>query len=66
MAKVKQIKLTKDQRNALKALESIERQEDRYLGSVFAESGRAGEFAARRLTAYLHCKSLGMTYENGI
>ncbi len=59
-------RLTKDQRKALEAYEFAERQEDRYLGSVFVTAHGQREVESRTRAAYEHCKALGMTHEHGL
>lgn len=60
------IKLTRDQKNALKAYNECLRQEDRYFGSVFVDAAGAKKIEAKTKAAYDRCKSLGMTYEHGL
>ena len=60
------IRLTKDQKCALKAYEYCLRQEDRYLGSVFVNAAGQRDIEAKTRAAYERCKSLGMTYEHGL
>ena len=59
-------KLTKDQRKALEHYEFCERQEDRYLGSVFVTASGQRDVEARTRAAYEACKALGMTHEHGL
>lgn len=59
-------RLTKAQREALKAYEFAVRQEDRYLGSVFVTPIGQREYEAKTQAAYMRCKGLGMTYEHGL
>ena len=59
-------RLTKDQRKALEAYEFAERQEDRYLGSVFVTAHGQREYEAKTRTAYERCKSLGMDHTHGL
>ena len=63
---VKQVRLTKAQREALKAYRFVERQEDRYLGSVFVTSIGQREYEAKTRAAYEACKRLGMGVEHGL
>ena len=63
---VKQVRLTKAQREALKAYRFAERQEDRYLGSVFVTSIGQREYEAKTRAAYEACKRLGMGVEHGL
>jgi hypothetical protein len=59
-------RLTKDQRKALDAYLFAERQEDRYLGSVFVTPMGQREVEAKTKSAYEACKALGMTHEHGL
>lgn len=59
-------RLTKAQAAALKAYNNALRQEDRYLGSVFANAHGQREIEAKTKAAYDACKALGMTYEHGL
>ena len=59
-------RLTPQQRAALKAYEFAERQEDRYLGSVFANAHGQRQYEEKRRAAYEECKRLGMTHEHGL
>lgn len=63
---MQKIKLTKAQREALKAYEFAERQEDRYMGSVFANAIGQRQYEAKTREAYERCKALGMTHEHGL
>jgi hypothetical protein len=63
---MKKPKLTKDQKSALAAYEYAERQEDRYMGSVFVTAHGQREYEAKTKAAYERCKALGMTYEHGL
>ena len=63
---VKQVRLTKAQREALKAYRFVERQEDRYLGSVFVTPIGQREYEAKKQAAYDACKRLGMGIEHGL
>jgi cell division protein FtsN len=60
------VRLTKEQRKALEAYEFAERQEDRYLGSVFVTSVGQRQYEEKTRLAYVRCKALGMTYEHGL
>lgn len=60
------IKLTKDQKKAREAYEFAERQEDRYMGSVFVTPSGQRDYEAKTRTAYERCKALGMGVEHGI
>jgi hypothetical protein len=59
-------KLTKDQKKALESYNFALREEDRFLGSVFASS--TGQMRVEEKTRLAHeaCKRLGMTYEHGL
>jgi hypothetical protein len=57
---------TKEQKKALEAYKNAERQEDRYLGSVFVTPSGQRDYEAKTKAAYERCKALGMTYENGL
>jgi hypothetical protein len=60
------IRLTREQRAALKEYEFRLRQEDRYLGSVFVTPQGQRAIEAKTKTAYDRCVSLGMTREHGL
>jgi len=60
------LRLTKEQRAALERYEYCERQEDRYLGSVFVTPSGQRDVEARTREAYERCKALGMTHEHGL
>jgi hypothetical protein len=57
---------TPAQAKALKAYEFAERQEDRYLGSVFVTPAGQREVEAKTKAAYEACIALGMTHEHGL
>lgn len=59
-------KLTSDQRKALDAYNFALKQEDRYLGSVFATVLGQRAYEEKTRVAYERCKSLGMTHEHGL
>ena len=59
-------RLTKEQKKALEGYKFAERQEDRYLGSVFVTPSGQRQYEEKRQTAYQRCKELGMTYEHGL
>ena len=59
-------KLTKAQRKALKAYQFAERQEDRYLGSVFVTPIGQRQYEEKTKAAYEACKRLGMGIEHGL
>ncbi len=58
--------LTKEQRKAREAYEYAERQEDRFAGSVFANSFSLRKYEEKTRAAYEACKRLGMTHEHGL
>ena len=57
---------TQAQLVALKAYQFAERQEDRYMGSVFVTPVGQRSHEARTRAAYEACKALGMTHEHGL
>ena len=59
-------RLTKEQRKALDAYKFAEKQEDRYLGSVFVTPIGQREYEAKTKAAYDECKRLGMGIEHGL
>ena len=63
---MKRTRLTKDQKAALTAYEFAERQEDRYLGSVFVTPSGQRDYEAKTKAAYERCKALGMTHDHGL
>lgn len=60
------LRLTKDQRNALAAYRFAERQEDRYLGSVFVTPIGQRDYEAKTQEAYQECKRLGLDHTTGL
>jgi hypothetical protein len=66
MTTTKKPRLTKAQKAAYDAYKFAEAQEDRYMGSVFANEKGQREHEAKVKAAYLACKALGMTYEHGL
>lgn len=60
------IKLTKEQRKALDAYNLALREEDRFLGSIFASAAGQRRVEENTRKAYEACKRLGMTYEHGL
>jgi hypothetical protein len=60
------IRRTKEQKQALEAYRFAERQEDRYMGSVFVTPSGQRDYEAKTRAAYERCKTLGMTYEHGL
>jgi len=59
-------RLTKDQKKALEAYRFAERQEDRYLGSVFVTPSGQREYEAKTQAAYQECKRLGLDHTTGL
>lgn len=55
-------RLTKEQRGAVKAYEYALRQEDRYLGSVFANVHGQRQIEAKTSAAYERAKALGVAF----
>lgn len=66
MEKVKQVRKTPAQKKAFEHYKFCERQEDRYLGSVFANSVGQRAHEAKTEEAYQACKRLGMGIEHGL
>ncbi len=60
------IRRTKEQKQALEAYRFAERQEDRYMGSVFVTPSGQRDYEAKTRAAYERCKDLGMTNEHGL
>jgi hypothetical protein len=60
------VKLTKEQKKAWEAYRFAEKQEDRYLGSVFANAHGQKQYEAKTKAAYENCKRLGMGVEHGL
>ena len=58
--------LTPAQRAALAAYERALREEDRYLGSVFANAHGQRLIEAKTRAAYEACKRLGMDHTHGL
>jgi hypothetical protein len=59
-------RLTPAQRKALDRYNFALREEDRYLGSVFANAPGQRAQEAKTRAAYEACKALGMTHEHGL
>ncbi len=59
-------RLTKQQKAAKLAYEYAERQEDRYMGSVFVTPSGQRQYEAKTQAAYQECKRLGMGIEHGL
>lgn len=57
---------TPAQKKAYEAYLFAERQEDRYLGSVFVTPSGQRDYEAKTKAAYDSCKALGMTHEHGL
>lgn len=66
MNAVKQVRKTPAQKAAFEAYRFAERQEDRYLGSVFANAHGQRQYEAKTRAAYEACKRLGMGVEHGL
>lgn len=60
------VKLTKDQKQALKEYNFCISQEDRYLGSVFVTPIGQRAYEEKTKIAYERCKSLGMDWQHGL
>ena len=60
------IRLTKEQKKARESYEFAERQEDRYMGSVFVTPSGQRDYEAKTRAAYERCKALGMGVEHGL
>ena len=61
-----EVRLSKLQKEALRKYELAERQEDRYLGSVFVTPIGKRDHEAQTRSAYEECKRLGMGVEHGL
>ena len=59
-------KLTPAQKRALAAYQYAERQEDRYMGSVFVTAHGQRLQEAKTQAAYEACKALGMDFNHGL
>ena len=66
MAAATKPRLAPAQRAALAAYERTLREEDRYLGSVFANAHGQRLIEAKTRTAYDACKRLGMDHTHGL
>ena len=60
------VRLTKEQKVALAAYEFAERQEDRYMGSVFVNAHGQRQYEEKTRQAYENCKRLGMDHTHGL
>jgi cell division protein FtsN len=60
------VRLTPEQKKAKEAYQFAEKQEDRYLGSVFANAHGQKQYEAKTKAAYERCKRLGMGVEHGM
>lgn len=60
------LKLSKEQKKALEAYRFAELQEDRYLGSVFANPSGQRTHEDRVQAAYQECKRLGLDHTTGL
>ena len=63
---VKQVRKTPVQKKAFEAYQFAERQEDRYLGSVFVTPIGQRQYEEKTRAAYEECKRLGMGIEHGL
>jgi hypothetical protein len=59
-------KLTKEQKKSLERYNFALREEDRFMGSVFASSVGQRRVEEKTRLAYEACKRLGMTHEHGL
>ena len=59
-------RLTPAQRKALAAYQEAERQEDRYMGSVFVTPMGQRRQQEKTTAAYQACKALGMDHRHGL
>ena len=59
-------KLNRNQSKALKDYNFALREEDRLMGSVFANAHTQARQEAKTRVAYERCKDLGMTHEHGL
>lgn len=66
VAPIKQVRRTPAQKAAFEAYQRAERQEDRYMGSVFVTEQGQRDHAAKTRAAYDACKRLGMGVEHGM
>lgn len=66
MTTTKKVRKTSAQVKALKAYNFALAQEDRYLGSVFANPAGQARVEAATKAAYEACKALGMGVEHGL
>ena len=57
---------TSAQKKAYEAYQCAERQEDRYMGSVFVTASGQLQYEEKTRSAYDECKRLGMTTEHGL
>ena len=65
-ANAEKVKLSKEQKAALKAYNFAVSQEDRYSGSVFANSAGIKKYEEAVKKAYDECKRLGMDHRHGL
>lgn len=66
VAAEKKPRKTPEQKKALDAYNFAVQQEDRYLGSVFANASGQKKYEALTKEAYDKCKALGMGVEHGL
>lgn len=62
----KGVRMTKMQRDALKAYRFALQQEDRFLGSVFVTPSAQRRYEAKTKAAYDRCIRLGLGIEHGL
>jgi hypothetical protein len=60
------VRLTKEQKKAWEAYRFAEKQEDRYLGSVFVNAHGQKQYEAKTRAAYEECVRLGMGVQHGM
>jgi hypothetical protein len=65
-APAKLLRKTPTQKKAFDLYRRAEKDEDRYLGSVFANAHGQRLVEAKTKEAYEECKRLGMTHEHGL
>jgi hypothetical protein len=63
---MKQVRKSPAQKKAFEAYKFAERQEDRYMGSVFANAHGQRQHEEKVRAAYEECKRLGMGIEHGL
>ena len=60
------IRLNPAQKKALAAYRFAEKQEDRYMGSVFVNAHGQRQHEEKVRSAYEECKRIGMNHEHGL